>query len=446
MNKDLTETVEYIIEFLIGDNGKDSSKYVSYGDDGKEDAQIKIRPCGLFNDNTYGTRESVPTELTERIGGDGPLLIYGTSATQFKTQGNKNIIETDADIIASTYFMLSRYEEYALRERADLRDVHGRFVGKKSLAYKNGILETAIVDRYGEELRKMLREVGINVGEPKEQLRNVYITHDLDNPKFCGSWKSMIGQALLRGESLKAVYRNHFGPITENEYFTTFPMMKKMTDGIRERTGKECNVEEIVFIKAHTGGYAYKKYDQPIYSLHEPYIRYLLDYFNKEKFSIGLHSSYQCEGTPNLMTAEKNLLEETLNMPVKKNRYHYLRTLSPDDYTELEKNGITDDYTLSYADITGYRLGTSRSVRWINPKTQKTSKHLTLHPLTLMDCTIGAQRYMNMTAEEGIEKGKILIDEAKRASGDVCILFHNSVFRDKECDYKKMLTGITDEI
>ena len=29
--------------------------------------------------------------------------------------------------------------------------------------------------------------------------------------------------------------------------------------------------------------------------------------------------------------------------------------------------GITDDFTMGYADIAGFRLGTCRSVRWINP-------------------------------------------------------------------------------
>ena len=37
----------------------------------------------------------------------------------------------------------------------------------------------------------------------------------------------------------------------------------------------------------------------------------------------------------------------------------------------LEKAGITDDFTIGYPDVAGFRLGTSRPVHWINPENKR---------------------------------------------------------------------------
>ncbi len=48
---------------------------------------------------------------------------------------DKRYMGVHADIIASTYFLISRYEEMV---RRGLRDEHGRFPGKESLPYRAG--------------------------------------------------------------------------------------------------------------------------------------------------------------------------------------------------------------------------------------------------------------------------------------------------------------------
>ena len=88
---------------------------------------------------------------------------------------------------------------------------------------------------------------------------------------------------------------------------------------------------------------------------------------------------------------------------------------------------FTDDFTMCFADQAGFRLQTSRAVRWINPKTMKLTS-LTLHPLTVMDCTLSNDNYMNLTEDEAYYFCQRLFDKVKQNNGDLCLLWHNSIF------------------
>ena len=88
---------------------------------------------------------------------------------------------------------------------------------------------------------------------------------------------------------------------------------------------------------------------------------------------------------------------------------------------------ITDDYTMGYADIAGFRLGTCRAVHFINPKTQRLTS-LTLHPLTIMDCSLSEPHYMNLNYNQALSYAQTLIEQTKKYNGDLCLLWHNTRF------------------
>ena len=69
-------------------------------------------------------------------------VLYGSPGL-FK---NKNRIHLNLDIFGSIFFMLTRYEELAIKER----DQHDRFSAFSSHAYKNGYLNRPLVDEYVE--------------------------------------------------------------------------------------------------------------------------------------------------------------------------------------------------------------------------------------------------------------------------------------------------------
>ena len=105
-------------------------------------------------------------------------------------------------------------------------------------------------------------------------------------------------------------------------------------------------------------------------------------------------------------------------------RAHYLRC-SIDRMQQLVDAGYKDDFTMGFADAAGFRLQTSRAVRWINPKTYQLTE-LTLHPLTVMDCTLSNANYMNLTEDEAYFLCERLFEKVKLHHGDLCLLWHNS--------------------
>jgi len=114
-----------------------------------------------------------------------------------------------------------------------------------------------------------------------------------------------------------------------------------------------------------------------------------------------------------------------VNRPVLYHRSHYLTILPPDAPHHYVEAGITDDFTLGFAAVAGFRLGTCRPVRWINPATL-TIEPITLHPLTIMDGSLSNSNYMNLNYEQAFEYSRKLIEEVRRHRGELVLLWHNT--------------------
>jgi len=240
---------------------------------------------------------------------------------------------------------------------------------------------------------------------------------------------------------LKAL-REKFYPV-EKDPFYTFPWMFQYDSMLRNKIGAD-RCEIIMFFKA--GGNT--KEDRPRYGLRCNDIQKLLHLCGNYDATIGLHSSYQAGKDPSQIIQEAVHLAEALGRKVTCNRHHYLDSRNPEDMEILEKAGITDDYTMGYADVAGFRLGTSLPVRYINPVTARLSPSLTLHPLTIMDCTLDDYKYMKLPYEGAANYCMKLIDNIRKINDELTLLWHNSLLakgvgyqRDL---YVKLLTELTD--
>jgi hypothetical protein len=120
-------------------------------------------------------------------------------------------------------------------------------------------------------------------------------------------------------------------------------------------------------------------------------------------------------------------LEKYLGISITDNRNHFLASREPEDMENLITIGITDDYTMGYADVAGFRLGTSKPVRFVNPVTKRLNS-LMLHPLMIMDSTLQKEKYMNLSYEEAEKYCNKLIDNIKEVNGELALLWHNTAF------------------
>lgn len=165
----MDDIVKYLIGFLLGGQNAGLTGQVVYGRD--SDAKVIIMPSGFFQKNIYMTPASMPKLPLKKIN-DVPVL-FGNE----KIERRSGQIVIYADIIASTYFLVTRYEECLNHHN---RDTYGRFIGKKSLPYRGGFLMRPVVDEYGKLLRGWLRETGACVREPEQGFQHIYLTHDID--------------------------------------------------------------------------------------------------------------------------------------------------------------------------------------------------------------------------------------------------------------------------
>lgn len=407
-----TQTLDYIKTFLLGDDvSPNLIRTIGYTDDRNEFYRynVVIVPSGFFSEGVYGTPESIPSLPLEEI--DHIPLLFGTP----KTRVIGDTLVVYADIIASTYFLITRYEEMV---RRNVRDEHGRFPGKESLPYRAGFILHPIVDEYRRLLRHWLRQSGLELPDIRKGIRKVWLTHDVDAPTLYRSWKGLV-RSLRDKRGLIRSLKGKFGALEKDPYYT-FPRFFELDkELIRLRKKERC--EAVYFIRS--GGKAPQ--DKPHYKLNQKDMARLIDSIEREEATIGLHASYLASEQPDNIAKEKAALEQHTVKEIKWNRHHFLAAREPESLDRLEAAGITDDFTMGYADMVGFRLGTCRPVRWINPVNRRLSS-LLLHPLTMMDNTMEEKKYMGLSLDEAQMTGLALINHVEDHGGELVLLWHNT--------------------
>lgn len=398
------------MSFLL-DTGKPGN-LVGYTADKSEwkNYKVVIIPSNFFRTGVYGTEKSMPELPLKQI--DGIPFLYGEDSVS----RTNNQVFVKADIVASAYFLLSRYEELIVKQR----DEHGRFSAKDSILQKIGWLEKPLVDEYGRLLRKWLAECGVKLPMANSKYRFV-MTHDADIISQYRSLRGLAGGLLRR--NAKTAFKSFIGGV-ENDPLFTFGWMKKQERRLH-------NASAIAFIKV--AGKTLPQ-DIPYYDPYGSDVKKVLELYP----NAGLHISYEAALTPQLIKGEVEILEKVTGAKVTKSRHHYLASQKPSDMRYLIDAGITDDYTMGFADHAGFRLGTCRPVRWIDPE-RRVVTDLTLHPLPVMDCTLSNNNYMNLSHDAAFALYKRLRLEALKYGGEFTPLWHNTSVAETYGSYHREL-------
>ena len=428
-----TEWIHYIIQFLAGDDlSHEIVEAIGYTSDPSlfHKYNVVIIPSGFFNDSCYGHPKSLPALPLQEI--EGVPLLFGEP--EIERVGATLVVK--ADIIASTYFLISRYEEMI---RRNVRDQHGRFPGKESLPFRAGFIDRPVVDEYRILLRHWLQQSHPDIPDIKENIRHVWLTHDVDSPFLYRSWKGLL-RSLLDGQGLKKSLSYKFGALEEDPYYT-FPWFIEQNNSLIDALGKE-RCRSVYFFK---GGGRTKR-DKPHYNLLSTSLQRVLSELSSYQATIGLHASYEAGQHPSLIPDEKKRLEKATGAKITYNRHHFLACREPEDMLHLETAGIAHDFTMGYADVAGFRLGTAWPVRWINPA-NKCLSSLVLHPLHIMEGTIKNEQYMGLAYEEGEEYCLRLIDRIEKTGGELSLLWHNnSLYGNDDRYYRKLYQSVINQL
>lgn len=376
----MKEITEYIITFLLYGN-QEAAKQVGYTADEKEWQNYRV----VVVPNGHLGKDIILPDMEQ------PIVEQGTwSLDNQKTW----IIRTD--LIYNTFFFISRAEELINLQR----DEHGRFAAKYSILGKNNRLMIPSVDEYARMLMKLL-----DLPLPTPSFSHIYLTHDVDSIDQYRHLRGILG-GLVRGkwkETLASIQDIH------NDPAFTFSWLISQDRQVAD-------AQAIYFIKDTHG----KGYDYPQYKLDGEDFEIVKQTIENSGALIGLHSSYYGI-VPNSTSKNQN---PTFHIQHSLHRSHYLRC-SIDNMQQLADMGVTDDFTMMFPDYVGFRLQTTRAVRWINPKTWQLT-NLTLHPMTVMDCTLSNTNYMNLTEDEAYFECQRLFEKVHQNAGEIVLLWHNT--------------------
>ncbi|MDP4281795.1 MAG: polysaccharide deacetylase family protein [Bacteroidota bacterium] len=313
------------------------------------------------------------------------------------------------DLMSASFYLVTRYEEYFPFEA----DRHGRFSSNQSLAYKNGFLQSPLVNLWAAKLGEKISNA-FPLEDPERIQFRFVPTIDIDHAF------AYRGRNLLR---TAGGYLRSFSGMDWNEISTrTRVLFRKMEDpfDIYEMISsihKEAGLSPLFFILFSDRGGG----NDNNVRLSNLNFRDLLLQLDEHE-NVGLHPSLRSNRRFDLLESEYRGLSNSLGRDVTASRQHFLYLSFPDTYRNLVRLGITDDYSLSYSEIPGFRASIASPFLFYDLlRNEPTS--LMIHPTTVMDVTLKDQ--LGLTPETALGLIEKLIHQVKAVSGEFVSLWHN---------------------
>ncbi len=330
------------------------------------------------------------------------------------------------DIFSKVFYLVTRYEEYS--SPPSVFDVHHRFPASASLAKKLNFLHNPIINEWVINFKKELSLKFTNLIFNETHTYTFQPTYDIDQAwafKNKGFWRNIGGflRDILRGAFLTGLGRLGVMAGINNDPEYTFGYMEKLN--------KTHNLKPIHFWLLGDYGEFDKNIDWQNRAFQQ-LIRHIA-----KRYAVGIHPSYQSNADSTIVKKEIDRLHAIVKNPdtdgsifgKRISRQHFLKLRFPDTYRRLIEAGITDDYSMGYADDIGFRASIATPFKWYDLENEK-STHLTIHPFAVMEVTL--QQYLSIPPAQALDKVKPLIDRVKAVNGTFTTLWHNSTLSDKD--------------
>lgn len=315
------------------------------------------------------------------------------------------------DPFAASFYLVSRYEEYTVRQR----DSHNRFDHTHSLAKRNNFLHVPVVNYYAKLVKERIQEAFPDAAFP-ELTYTYQPTLDIDNAfaykhksftRMFGSFCSSLFRFKLR--DFKQKLNIYFGD--EKDPYDTYERQIELHAKFRLSPTYFFLVGDL------------SKFDRNL-----PYNNPAVQEIVKEmadRYEIGLHPSYQSNRKVSQLVKEKERLEEMIGKKITKSRQHFLKLKLPVTYQNLIAQGIKEDFSMGYSREMGFRAGIT-SPFYFYDLTTETMTDLLVHPFCIMDSTL--KFYLKVRSSEVAHTVKPLIEHVKNVKGELVTIFHNESF------------------
>jgi hypothetical protein len=317
------------------------------------------------------------------------------------------------DPFAATFYLISRYEEYL----SESTDEHNRFTDSENILVRLGLHQKPVVDQMAYWIAEKISEQFPGFTTRKRTFQLI-TTIDIDN-----AWAFKHKSPLISfGAIMKAVFHGR---------------------------GDELKQRAVVFLGLRNDPYDTYKY---ILETYKGLLNHILFFFligDRDRFDknvshknksfrqlianmasvceVGIHPSYSSNEKIWLFETEKERLENIIQKPVTQSRQHYLKLKFPKTYQNAIKSGITDDYTMGFASLAGFRAGTCTAFNFFD-LSRNCQTELTVHPFQAMD--VALKNYMHLNPQKAWQLIEELMLEVKNVNGTFISLWHNESLRD----------------
>lgn len=325
----------------------------------------------------YLVQEALPKDPTNwsdvSLGMECLPILYGTTMLH----ENENELNLEADIIASSFFMLSRWEEII----DPITDEHDRSTADQSIAFKYNFLHRPIVNEYADLLWNILKRAGYP-GDRKKHTYKAVVTHDLDQPYQWPDWwtscKHLAGDLIVRND-LKLAFKN-----LVSLYNTKF-------------LGKQDPFDHLQYLLDLANEEGYQAFFNIIVSkrsrhdfslsLKDPRLKSILHRIESNGHVIGYHPGYTVYKDVDVFKKELDQLQTVVKQKIVSGRQHYLRFKVPYTWRLWDQAGLEWESSLGYTKVPGFRCGTCYTYTVFDSIARK---KLTVKekPLILMDATL----------------------------------------------------------
>ncbi|MDG1736011.1 MAG: polysaccharide deacetylase family protein [Crocinitomicaceae bacterium] len=402
--KHITERLIYTLDFIFKE--RDLNYQITSDFDALN--QSKGPKLNYSHQKTENTAQIIPSSILFNSG----IENYTIDASVFFNE-KCLVINGVVDPIASVFYILTRYEEY----NSSQKDKFGRHLGKKSVLYRFGWHHMAMCDRWSIDVLEFLKLNSTFSFNKKKYKPQIIPTFDIDKAyafKHKGLLRNLLGyfKDLLTGNKKLTKERRMVIAGSKKDPFDNY-------DKIYEIHYRGFDVKLFWML----GNYG--KFDKNISYKNRRHQR-LIRKMN-EVVTIGIHPSYKSNFNEFHIHNEIERLQSIIKKNVKNSRQHYLMLSFPITYDRLSEQGIEEDYSMGYADITGFRAGTARKFHWFNLSVNKKTK-LLIHPFLYMDGTLN--EYLKLNTNEAEEHIAKLYLETQSYGGQFIFLWHNDTIGD----------------
>lgn len=332
---------------------------------------------------------------------------YNNSKAFFQTSGTFPF-----DLFAAVFYLLSRYEEYLPHQK----DRYGRYAHENAIAYQHNFLKTPLINGWLEDFRKLLMQKDA-VFSNRHSSFTFQPTYDIDiawsykakgfKRTAGGLFKTLVqGRWQTASERIRVLCDKRPDPFDAYDWLNDLHQQYKLKP-------------HYFFLVAQQRS-RFDKNPSPGHKLFQNLIREIA-----KQCRIGLHPSWQSGDDVHLVQHEKQFLENVSQQPVTASRQHYIRFTLPQTYRQLIATGITDDYSMGYGSINGFRASVATPFYWYDLE-QEQETDLLVHPFCFMDANSYYEQ--QQSPEETWAELLHYYNTIKAVNGTLYTIWHNHFF------------------